>query len=135
MSNAAPRVTIHETPTGILVRIGDPRMLQAHGEAVLAWLHDRKAGTQVEVVVNLSKVATFQSAGLATLARVAFEHRLKLVYTDDKVHRLLDLMGILPVVDIGREEKAFVKQPPPEGDDPTGATSAREKRTSKGSSG
>lgn len=130
MSSPAPRVSIHETPTGILVRIGDPRMLQSHGEAVIAWLHDHKSGAQVEVVVNLSKVATFQSAGLATLARVAFEHRLKLVYTDDKVHRLLDLMGILPVVDVGREEKAFVKQPPPDGDEPSGTASAREKRKS-----
>ena len=94
----------------------------------------RQLPAPCEVVLNLSAVKAFQSAGLATLARIAFDHRLKVVCTDEKVHRLLDLMGILPVVDVGDDEKRFLPAgfvPPPENprpaprEAPTRATSEK----------
>lgn len=101
-------VEIEEIAGGLLIRINDERVTQAHGERIMATLSDRGLEAGAEIVLNLTKVDSFQSAGLATLARIAFEHRLKIVGSDEKITRLLDLMGILPVVDLGETEAEFV---------------------------
>ena len=97
-------IEILPIPNGLLIRISDDRVTQAHGERIMAAIGEAGHESGAELILNLQKVDSFQSAGLATLARIAFEHRLKIVGTDEKITRLLDLMGILPVVDLGDTE-------------------------------
>ena len=99
---------IQDIAGGVLIRISDERVTQAHGERIMQVLAEKGLDGGAEIVLNLTEVDSFQSAGLATLARVAFEHRLKIVGSDEKITRLLDLMGILPVVDLGETEAEFV---------------------------
>jgi anti-anti-sigma factor len=107
-------IEIVPIPNGLLIRIADVRVTQAHGEQIMAAIASSGNESGADLVLNLQKVDSFQSAGLATLARIAFEHRLKIVGTDEKITRLLDLMGILPVVDLGDSEEEFL----PSGDTP-----------------
>lgn len=109
MADPALDMEIQEIPSGLLIRINDGRVTQAHGERIMQQLAEKGLDGGAEIVLNISKVDSFQSAGLATLARIAFEHRLKIVGTDDKIVRLLDLMGILPVVDLGESEAEFLQ--------------------------
>lgn len=109
MPEPALDMEVRTIPHGLLIRINDERVTQAHGERIMQTLAERGLDGGAEIVLNLSKVDSFQSAGLATLARIAFEHRLKIVGTDDKIVRLLDLMGILPVVDLGETEAEFLR--------------------------
>jgi anti-anti-sigma factor len=102
-------VEVQDIPNGLLIRIADERVTQAHGERIMQTLAEKGFENGAEIVLNLTKVESFQSAGLATLARIAFEHRLKIVGSDEKITRLLDLMGILPVVDLGETEADFIE--------------------------
>jgi anti-anti-sigma factor len=108
MAEPALDMEIRDVTNGLLIRIHDARVTQAHGERIMQALAEKGLNAGAEIVLNLSKVDSFQSAGLATLARIAFEHRLKIVGSDEKITRLLDLMGILPVVDLGETEADFV---------------------------
>lgn len=114
MPNDSVNIEIKPIPSGLLIRIADQRVTQAHGEHIMAAIAGAGHESGADLILNLTKVDSFQSAGLATLARIAFEHRLKIVGTDEKITRLLDLMGILPVVDLGDSEEEFL----PAGDAP-----------------
>jgi anti-anti-sigma factor len=108
MADDAVHIETKPIANGLLIRINDERVTQAHGEAIMGAITSAGFDAGAELVLNLTKVDSFQSAGLATLARIAFEHRLKVVGTDEKITRLLDLMGILPVVDLGETEAEFL---------------------------
>ena len=108
MAETGLNIEVEKIPNGILIRINDERVTQAHGERIMQILDEKGFDGGAEIVLNLTKVDSFQSAGLATLARIAFEHRLKIVGSDEKITRLLDLMGILPVVDLGETEAEFL---------------------------
>jgi len=110
MAAEAVNIEIAPITSGLLIRIQDERVTQAHGERIMAAITEAGYQNGAELVLNLIKVDSFQSAGLATLARIAFEHRLKIVGTDEKITRLLDLMGILPVVDLGDSEAEFLPE-------------------------
>lgn len=108
MSADDVHIEIKSIPNGLLIRVNDDRVTQSHGEQIMKAISESGHESGAELVLNLTKVESFQSAGLATLARIAFEHRLKVVGTDEKITRLLDLMGILPVVDLAESEAEFL---------------------------
>ncbi len=113
MPEKIPHVVVYPTPKGILVRVGSGRFSQEDAEILAKAAGEKGKSEPREIVLNILPVDSFQSAALATVARLAFDHRLKIVCADPKITKLLDLVGILPAVEVAEKEEAFVTEPPP----------------------
>ncbi|MCI0342473.1 MAG: hypothetical protein L0216_15260 [Planctomycetales bacterium] len=113
MPEKVPHIIVYPTPKGILVRVGSGRFSQEDAEVLAKAAGEKGPGEPREIVLNILPVDSFQSAALATVARLAFDHRLKVVCADPKITKLLDLVGILPAVEVADKEQAFIAEPPP----------------------
>jgi len=101
-----PGITCATADKGVLaVRITDDRFELDQAQSLSRLIFESTTGDSPRILLNFAGVRYINSTGVSLLVRIGTERELRVINVNPAVRKVMDSIGILPLLKIHRNEQ------------------------------